>query len=472
MKVSRQVASNTIIQFISKVISIILGLFTISLMTHYLGPDGFGEYTTVNTFLSFFAVAADLGLTLVTVQMISKSGINRNEVLSNLFSLRFFSALILLLLAPLSVIFFPYDSAIKIGVMITASSYLFVAMNQIMVGLFQKELSMNSMALAEIISRLALLLGVWLSRINDWGLYGILWVSVISSFISLAIHFFYARKFATFGLNFNLAAWSDILKKSWPIGLTIVFNLIYLRADTLLLSIFRTKNEVGIYGASYKVIDVLITLPFIFAGIILPLMTAAWAEKNTAKFFRITQKAFDLMSIIAVPMIFGTYFLADKIMGTVAGQGFAMGGPVLRLLIIAASIIYMGTIFSHAVIAIDKQRSIIGAYAFVAFSSLAAYFFFIPRYSYFGAAGVTIYSELFIALASAFLVWKHSQFKPVLNVAFKSILASLVMSLFLAISMDLNLALSISVGIASYVAALFIFKGVTVEDVWEIMSKS
>lgn len=472
MKIARAIAWNTGIQFLSKIVSIVFGLFTIALMTRYLGKTGFGEYTTINTFLSFFAVAADLGLTLVTVQMLSQPNADRDETLSNLFSLRFFSALGLLILAPIAVFFFPYSGSVKWGVLIISSSYLLIAMNQILVGLFQKELKLDKVALAEIISRILLLLGVWLAVVYDWGLMGILWVSVLSCLASFLVHFYYAKKLARIKLNFNWQIWLNILKKSWPIGLTIIFNLIYLRADILLLSIYRTQEDVGIYGAAYKIIDVLITLPFIFAGIVLPLMASAWLGNEKEKFARITQKGFDLMAIIAIPMVFGTYFLADTIMNVVAGAEFAIAGNVLRLLIIASSIIYLGTIFSHAVIALDKQKSIIGAYAFVAVTALIGYMIFIPRYSYYGAAGVTIYSEVAIALFSTILVWKHSNFLPSPNVAFKSFFASLAMSLFLFFAPGLNLPITITIAAAIYFIALFAFRGVTREDILEIMNKS
>jgi O-antigen/teichoic acid export membrane protein len=178
------------------------------------------------------------------------------------------------------------------------------------------------------------------------------------------------------------------------------------------------------------------------------------------------------MAIIAIPMIFGTYFLADNIMSTVAGAEFSVAGNILRLLIIAASTIYLGTIFSHAVIAIDKQRSIIPAYAFVAITALIGYYIFIPRYSYFGAAAVTIYSEIAIAIASLIVVWKHSNFFPSLMVTAKSLAASLVMATVLFLAKDLNLGLSILTGALIYTISLFTFRGVTRADILEIMNKS
>ncbi len=109
MNLAAAVAKNTIIQITGKVVSTILGIFSLALMTRYLGQAGFGEYTTIITFLTFFAIIADLGITLVTTQMISgeKDKAKENKILNNLFSLRLISILIFLGLAVLSVMFFP-----------------------------------------------------------------------------------------------------------------------------------------------------------------------------------------------------------------------------------------------------------------------------------------------------------------------------------------------------------------------------
>ncbi|NTU99111.1 flippase [Candidatus Falkowbacteria bacterium] len=471
MKLATKIALNTIIQIISKIISIGLGLATIAIMTRYLSPIGFGQYTTITTFISFFAVAADLGLTLVTVQMISQPGADQNKVLSNLFSLRIFSAFGFLVIAPIIVWFLPYDHAIKIGVSIATLSFLFPALNQILVGLFQKHLRLDRVSLAEIVSRVVLLAGIMLAAWLDWGLNGILAVSVLSALISFLIHFYYSTKLASIKLNFEWRVWREIIHRSWPIGLTIVFNLIYLRADTLLLSFFKSANEVGIYGATYKVIDVLITLPFIFAGIILPILTSSWFN-DRKQFDRVLQKSFDLMSIIALPLFFGTQFVSEKIMTTVAGKDFAPSGPVLNILIAAASIIFVGTMFSHAVIAVDKQRSMIRAYVFVAITSLIGYFIFIPKYSYFGAAWVTIYSELAIGLASFFVVWRTTNFLPKIKTTAKALIASVVMCLWFALTTEsINLWLNLALASLIYFAFLYLIKGIDRQDLNKLFAR-
>ncbi len=477
MSLAKKVAHNTLIQAVGKIISTALGLFSLALITRHLGQDGFGEYTTIYTFLTFFAVIADLGLTLITVQMISGETANESRILNNLFSLRFISAIFFIGLAPIIVSFLPYSPAVKLGVLITAAAFVFPALNQILVGLFQKRLSMDRASIAEIASRIVLLLGIIISHRLNGGLNGVLIATVASGAVNFALHYILALKFTFLKFAFDLSLWKKIIKKSWPLALTIILNLIYLRADTLILSLFKDPGEVGLYGAAYRIIDVVTTLPFMFAGLILPILTAVWLEKKQESFHKILQKSFDFMAIIAIPLLIGAQFLAGPIMTSIAGKDFAAAGPILRILIFSVAAIFLGTIFTHAAIALDKQKKLIGFYAFTSISSLLAYLFLIPRYSYFGAAAVTIYSEVLIMIFSAYCVYKYSRFRPNLQVSGKSLLASLIMGVFLyflppALLASLNgLLISLAAAIFLYFLLLYFLGGIKSEELRVILSK-
>jgi len=433
MSIYAKVAKNTLTQIIGKVVSTLLGLVAIAMITRYLGPDGFGKYTTITTFLAFFAVIADLGLTLVTAQMLSNPAYNENEVLNNLFGLRLLSAVFFISLAPIIVLFSPYDNTIKLGVLICSTAFFFPALNQVLVGLFQKKLSMGRDVLAELASRLILIIVVILSLSFKLGLNGILIATVASAAVNFLIHYILACHFIIIKPEFNWLIWKEIINKSWPLAITIILNLIYLRADTLILSIYKSSSDVGLYGAAYRVIDVLTTIPFMFAGIILPILTSAWLQKNKEYFKNVLQKSFDFMAILAIPLIIGSQLLARPVMKFVAGSGFSDSGNILKFLIIAVAAIFLGTIFSHAVIALNKQKKLIWFYVFTSISSLVAYFIFIPKYSYYGAASVTIYSEVAIAIFSAICVYKYSNFKPNLKVFFKALISALIMGTFICL---------------------------------------
>lgn len=477
VNLSAKIFYNTIIQIASKVMATILGLVAVAIITRYLGLIGFGEYTTIITFLSIFGILADLGLTLVTTQMISQPGADEGRILNNLFTLRLVSAVFFLALAPITIIFFPYGPEVKLGVAIAVFSFLFVALNQIFVGLFQKKLRMDKVSIAEISGRLVLVAGAVVVAEFNFGLLGIIVATVLASAVNFLLLFVFSRGFVRLKIQFDRLIWKEIISKTWPLAITIAFNLIYLKADTLILSLIKTPGEVGIYGAAYKVIDVLVTIPFMFAGIILPVLTANWAGGNAGSFRRVLQKSFDFMMILAVPLIIGTQFLAKDVMVVVAGQDFAAAGSVLKILVLAAWAIFFGCIFSHAIIALDKQKKIIGAYFFTSLTALAGYFIFIPRFSYLGAAWVTVYSELFIALAAFYLIYKYAGFFFNLKVLFKSILASAIMAAFLWILPNQfygnigGLFLTLALASAVYFIFLYLFKGITRQEILGLLNK-
>lgn len=471
MKLSAQVAYNTIVQIIGKIISTILGLVAVAIMARYLQAAGFGQYTTIITFLSFFGIMADFGLTLITSQMISRPGNNQVVLLNNLFSLRLISAVIFLGLAPLAIFFFPYEPIIKLGVAITSLSFFFIALNQILVGFLQKNLTMTVVSAAEVVSRAILLGGIIITAYLNLGLLSIMVATVISSAVSFMMHYWFSRRFIKISWQVDLNVWREIIKKSWPLGVTIAFNLIYLRADILILSLLKSPSDVGIYGATYKVIDVLTTLPFMFAGLILPILTSAWASRNFDKFNRVLQRSFDAMIMLAVPLIIGAQLTAGPLIILVAGENFKPAGAVLKILILAIGFIFVGCLLAHAVIALDKQKNVIGAYIFTAITSLAGYLIFIPPYSYYGAAWVTVYSEFTITLFSLYVVIKYSQFKLNLTGLFKSLAASLIMALSIYFLIDkLNLILIILSAGLIYFVCLYLFKGIRREDVKNLIT--
>jgi O-antigen/teichoic acid export membrane protein len=303
------------------------------------------------------------------------------------------------------------------------------------------------------------------------GLSGILWTTVIANLINFLLHFIFSRKFIRIGLRFDLDIWKEIAIKSWPLAIIIVFNLIYLKADTLILSLVKPQAHVGIYGAGYKVIDVLVTIPFMFAGLMLPFFTRTWALKKDFQFKKLIQKSYDFMILLALPVLIATQFLAPEIINLIFGSEFKESAQVLQILILAGALIFVGTLFSHAIISIDKQKKLIPIYIFTSITSVIGYILFIPKYSYLGAAWMTVYSEAVIAIMAIYYVYKFINFLPKHKVFFKSLLASAVMLAFILILPSAfkytwyGLITTIFISIAIYFLAFYLLKGWDKKDV-------
>ncbi len=469
MKLSTKIAYNTLVQLIGKVLSTALGLAAMAMIMRYLGTFGFGEYTTIITFLSFFAIAADFGLTLVTVQMISREGADENYLLGNLYAFRLFSAVAMLSLGPIAIFFFPYSASIKAGAILAAFTFLFPALNQILIGLFQRKLRMDKVALAELAGRAVLIAGVFLVIFYGFGLNGIIIASAVAAFFNYALLHRFSLRFAKIKLIWDYRVWLSIFQKSWPITITIAFNLLYLKTDTLILSLVKNTDSVGLYGAAYRIIDVLSTVPFMFAGIIMPVLTHNHSIGKRDEFKNILQRSLDIIFMLALPLVVGTQFVAGNIIELVAGPEFAPAAGALRILVIACAMLFIGCLPSHAIVAIDKQKKVIPAYIFTAATSIIGYLIFIPAYSYTGAAWVTVYSEGMIAVLMFSAIKKYTDFRLNLKVFSKTLAASLIMGAGLIIMQGKPLAFSLLLGCIIYFMFLYLLGGIKKEELLEII---
>ena len=70
--IRRRVASNTAVQIAGKGAVLLLGAASIAVLTRYLGPDDYGNYTLALMYMQLFAVLADVGLYTTVVREISK----------------------------------------------------------------------------------------------------------------------------------------------------------------------------------------------------------------------------------------------------------------------------------------------------------------------------------------------------------------------------------------------------------------
>ena len=113
----------------------------------------------------------------------------------------------------------------------------------------------------------------------------------------------------------------------------------------------------------------------------------------------------------------------------------------------------------------------------VALSSVILYLIFIPPFSYYGAAAVTIYSETAIALLSAYVVWKHTAFIPNFKVVGKAALAAVIMGLALYLIPKnfyyswLGLAAGLGLAIVVYFITLYAVHGLTKDDLKILINK-
>ena len=457
MSIARALAANTAVQFAGKVVSTVIGVIVVGLMTRLLGQEGFGKYSTANAFLQVFAILMDLGLTVIFVQMLGeKAGDEKAErrIVSSIFTLRAIMGAIVITAAPVIGLLMPYDADLKLALFAIWGSFFFTILNQVVIGVQQRHLKMHVVAIAEVVGRTVLLAGVLIATVYGWGLVPVVLIVSLGGIANFLVNFLIARRYADFSWNVDVAFWKHAIKRSWPIGVSILFSLIYFKADTLVLSFIRPQTEVGVYGAAYRVLEILVTLPFMYAGVLLPVIAKAWANGERARFIHLIQRSFDAFALLVFPLVIGTQLIATKAMTLVAGPDFAQSGGVLRILILAAGIIFIATIFSHAIVALDKQRHAPRLRCHK-HRGAAGYVFFIPIYGMWAAAWLTVGSELAVMLGNIVIAVRTLKMRVDWTVPGKALFASVIMYFAALPLANRSLSLTILVAVMIYLVIAF-----------------
>ncbi len=469
---ARAVGRNTIIQFVGKLISTVLGFATSVLILRYLHPSGNGSYTTAMAYLGFFSVVADLGLYLILVRDINKPGAKAERIVGNLLALRWVSALIILLGGAAIVSFFGFSKQENIAVLIGTGSFIAIAATQLLVGVFQSKLAMIYVASGELIGRVILLSVTWWVIARQGSLYGIMVAVVTSSIINFLFVWLSSRKFLRIRLHFDWPYWKSTLRDTLPIAISIVLNLIYFRADTIILRMVKGTYDVGLYGAAYKILEVLNTFPIMFVGLLLPALGAAFASNDQATFQRIFQKGFTLLLMAIVPLLIGGWTLAAPALVFIGKQEYAPAAPVLRLLLFAVAALFLGSLSGHVVTIINRQRQMVWSYLSVAVLGLILYLVLIPRFSLYGAAIGTISTEAVTALVGYILVLRVMKFRLALGAIPKLFVAGALMAGTIFFLHALNVWLAVLIGGLLYVGTLVVTKVISPSIVRDLVDRT
>lgn len=470
MSLTRQIAHNTIIQMIGKVITTGMALIAFGMMTRYLGTEQFGWYVTAISFLQFAGILIDFGLIPVSAQMLSEGHFEKTKLFHNLMGFRFVTAFVCLCIVPLLSLFFPYPHEVKIAIAFTSISFFAISINQILTGFFQTELKMHLAALGEFVGRIVLLGGLILLIHFGAGFLPIMIVITASSMVYTLVLLFCARKYITLGMSFDPQIWKAIAIKMWPITLSIVFNVMYLKGDTLLLSLYRPQDEVGIYGAAYRVIDILTQIAMLTMGILLPLLSSSWAKQNKEEFKGHYERSVFLMLLLGLPLATGTLVLANPIMQLIAGSNFISAGRPLQILSLAVFGLFLGAIYGHTAVALNKQKQTVIIYVSAAIITLIGYLVFIPKYGMIGAAWMSVFSELFVGILLFAVIHRFVKVPLATGPLSKIFASTFCMGIAIYLLQSLPVLLTISIGILVYGGMLLLTQAISKATLKEIIS--
>ncbi len=402
-KVIRSIAANTLFQIFGKVISTTLGVIITILLTRYLGPAGYGQYTFVLVFVTMFGVIGDWGLSIITIREASKKIEEAGKIIGNVLVIRLVLSIIAALLSIVTINFLPYDNSIRLLVSIASVYLLAISLKTSFQIVFTVKLKLQNWAISEVAANsLALILIILLIK-NNGGLPQILWAFNLAHLMAALIAAILAKKLIPVKFSWRQEGSKYLLTEALPMGAILVLFTVYNRMDILILSYFHGDQAVGIYGAAYRIFEVLVLGAAYFTNSILP-MISKMAVEDREGLRRIFKNSFFFLALMGVGAAVTNFIFAPLGIEIVAGEKFSASVAPLRILSLALIVSYFNHLGGFTLIALGKQWWSFKIAIVALLFNLALNFILIPKFSYNAAAFTTFLTEGLIVIINVIVI--------------------------------------------------------------------
>jgi O-antigen/teichoic acid export membrane protein len=399
------VAWNTAVQVGGRLVGLLASMAFTALLTRHLGLATYGQMVAGSTYVAMFTILGDAGLYLVTVRRAAQEPERRAQLLGAALALRMTLSFVALGLAVILVQFVPsrfptYVPALKVAIVLLAVNAYLTLLNQFLIAVFRLHLRMDLAVLGEVLARVVMLAATLLVVRLNGGLLAAVVALGSGTLTNLVYGWIVTRRFERFRPHIDLPLMRALLGESAVLAVVTLLGLVHFKVDTLLLSVLRQPEEVGVYGVAYKVHEVLITFPGLFVGLLFPVFSRL-ATEDAARLRQVFQRAFDVLLVTAL----GAALLVDV---SAPQLSVLLGAPAaaapMRILALALPAVFLSLGFTHLLMAEARQRWLVPLYLLLVLVNLGANWILIRRWSYLGAAAVTVGTET-LALACLAGYW-------------------------------------------------------------------
>ena len=376
---------------ISSIVNKILHFFLFLILINYFKPDEYGVYTLAWTQVGLLLPLLDFGTTSYGLVHINDS-VDRK--IRELFSLRFYLSLITFALTIILAIIFKYPISILIPI-ILISFVIFANMLSgtylILTSIKQKSyLASLASMIFQIFLVISLIAGVLITK----KLMIVFIVTFILYNLYSLINFFLVKKeVGNLSLKINLKQWSVIIKKSFVFLIISLLAGFYSKVDVLILNFIKGRQAVGIYSAGYRFLDALMFVVAAYNISSMPIFSKFAKEKRMDVFINKIKKDVILVFMIGMFTALGFYFLGPIFLPFVYKNTYLQSIQVLRIIIFALPLILLTSVFLNSLYALNKAKTVIYIFLFQLILNTFLNLFFIPRFSFFASAYITLLGE-------------------------------------------------------------------------------
>lgn len=391
-------AANTSWMMAEQSLRIVASLLVGIWVARYLGPEKFGLLSYVLAFTAIFAGIAKLGLDGILVRELVNHKEGRDTYLGTAFWLKLTGAALVMLVIVAIVPFTSNDSTTNFYIFIIAAGLVFQSF-EVVEFYFQSQVLAKIVSICKVIQLALSSIMKIILVVTEAELYWFVFVALIDAF-TLGVSYLLSYKLVintTFYRFFDLGVAKKLMKDSWPLMLSALMVMLYIKIDQVMIKEMLGAYDVGQYSVGIRLVEALFFLPNIVVTSLFPAILNARKSSKVLYEARLL-RLFSLLVFLSFPILIVFSVASEFIVSVLFGDAYDLAASVLAVYALALPFVFLGVASSRWFVAEGLQRQLFYRALLAVLINISINYFLIPLYGVDGAAVATVITYIFIAL--------------------------------------------------------------------------
>lgn len=300
--VPRAAAFSATTQLMGRATEIALNLGVNLMLIRRLGPAGYGDFVLVITVAGLCAIASELGIPKMAVRELARDASLADRMVGATTVIRLGLAVIVAVLAQLILLALGAGPQVRLATLIATSTALGEALLSVVV-VFHVSLRQQYEAVARLAATAVKSVVLVVLIRSGAGLVALVTANTASLLVAPIVAWWFASRHFNVHLAWDRPLASSLLRETVVVGPTILLGVLYLKLDALMVALFGTGSDVGVYGAAYQPIEYLFLATGIVVQVLFAILTRARIDEQSlgAVYRRCTEVL--LISVLPVAVL-------------------------------------------------------------------------------------------------------------------------------------------------------------------------
>jgi len=447
-------------------VGVALSILSAALLFRHLGVVDGGRYVTILSLVALVGGLTEGGLTAIGVrEFATRPQAERAPALRALLGMR----VTLTVAGVAAAVGFAglagYGTTLVAGTALAGLGLLLQSLQSAATVPLQAELRFGWVTLADLVRQFVTVTSIVALVVAGAALLPFLAIAIPAGFASLALTVAAVRQRGALVPSFRTSAWSELAREALPYAVTSAVGAIYFRLAIIVMSLTATEVETGYFGASFRIVDVLIVVPQLVVGAAFPIFARA-ARDDRVRLRYALERSLEGALIFGIWTSVSLVVGADLAIEVVAGADFAPAADVLRIQAAALLLAFVNAVLGYALLSLGRYRALLAMAAAALLVVAALTPLLGEAHGAEGGAVATVAGEAVVALGGfGALLRGH----PDLRISpWRALRIALAGAIALAVALlDLPDAAGVLVATAVLAAALFALRAVPEELIVE-----